>query len=176
MNIYTNCITCGAICCPNPTGHCNDCISAVSLLCMCCGNNFLATRRQLTHINGFLGGFYKCKTCEEISHSLTTGHNLSAIPTDPNRKISITYHVKEIEHEGYCSDPGEEIVTDEYDNTVEYPLLTTITENDIATYINNPHIPFSPINYYTQTSGCSTGGSGYCGINSEYKMIDIKIV
>ena len=175
--VYANCSRCNAQCCPTPTNLCNDCVTAVQIICICCGNNFLATERERNHIYGWLDGLAKCKPCIDISNSLMYGNNLQmlGLSLDNNNKISITYEIQEIGHDGYCSDPGPEEVTDEYTETNEYHMLTTINNNVIDSYLANPANP-SLINYYCRTSGCSSGGSGYCHINSKYIMKDINIV
>ena len=148
--MYMNCVRCGVICCPNPTNQCNDCISGVSIQCICCGNNFFATQRQINHIEGWLGGFFKCKSCQDISAALTNNYNLGMLTIDPNRKITVTYDISDDSCD--CSE-GDDVDEDyNYEEELTYPILTTINDNDVANYINNPNIAFSPINYYTLPS------------------------
>ena len=171
MSIYINCVRCGVICCPNPANQCNDCVTAMPVSCICCGNNFLATIKEMDHMYHCIGGYTKCKTCKEISCALTTGNNLAIVTIDPNKKIRITYDVEQIGYDGDGSEPDEEEFTDDHEEqTFEYPILTTITESVITEYMNNQNIAFSPINYYTQPSGYSIG------VRYGYTMKDIKIV
>lgn len=165
--MYVNCVRCGDICCPNPTNLCNECITSVSIQCICCGNNFFATQRQINHIYGWLGGLFKCNTCQEISVALTTGKNLGIVTVDQNRKITITYDITADSCEGGCSEESDD---DEYnyEENQTYRILTTINDNDVATYINNPFIAFSPINYYTLPS---LSHHQHC----KYTIKDVKI-
>jgi hypothetical protein len=150
INMYANCVRCGELCCPNPNNLCNECTLSASIQCICCGNNFFATQRQINHIYGWLGGFFKCKTCQDISAALTSGYNLGIVTVDPNRKITVTYEISGNSCEGGCSEESDEEY--DYEEEQKYPILTTINDNDVVAYINNPHVAFSPINYYTVPS------------------------
>lgn len=155
----TKCYNCSKLIkclyCDNDTldTKCNNCINK-KILCRCCHKKINTTNNRLVY---FLDKPYHEKCYDHIKEYGDEFYN--------DIEIKIIYQKDYVEHDGYCSDPGEEQPMT-VNTTKYYPLLKVFPY-----HLNHGKFKL----YRKNKKGCHYG-SGYCGNDVTYTIIDSKII
>ena len=90
--------------------------------------------------------------------------------------LVVHYEIHRPEHDGYCSDPGEETFADYVEK--EYEEIDKETWEKLKPYVdldNSVGLGYFPYEKRYETIGCG-GGSGYCGYEGYRKISRAEII
>ena len=112
-----------------------------------------------------------CKKCTDKRYRIMNNKPNTG-EYKPNFRIIVTYMVNEESHSGYCSDPYDEEEI-ENEKIVEYPLISSFTNDDIDRDGNVIDV-YGKVLYYNLES--EPHGNGYCGKKTTYYIKSARVV
>lgn len=141
---------------------CANCSHAV---CAACGEGFTRTRQMET----------VCRPCDGTRRYMKDifeygSYGKCPLPCYEDHDLLVSYHEETMEHDGYCSDPGEVRRTRET-RRVRYPLLKVIKNSDIDEegVVQN----YAPVNKYYLFKD---DDRGWCGCGTIYSIDEARVV
>lgn len=107
----------------------------------------------------------KCPDCESQYDRLHEGE-LKNSEMNPNYNIRVVYKIIEVDHDGYCSDPYDE-VRNELEETRKFQCPKFLNDDDFdseGNLLNTQYFQREPVPH----------GNGYCGLETTYKIKSAK--
>ncbi len=141
--------------------------------CQCCLQRFHSTHR------------YAQRYCADCTHFRNLVHREDAATDSKESKASnegvhsrarlrVTYDVDEVDHDGYCSDPGEETHTKRQETRVLHVLKQFKSDDFDLTDGRLKKKGHEALRYYELSPALH--GNGYCHLQTEYTITDVRLV
>ncbi len=127
--------------------------------CGCCGEQFKSDSRSV----------YECRSCMEIKDKIIKDL-FDEKQLYPNSKLTIKYSVNEVDHDGCCSDPGDEKIVHRQIKKI-YSLPRWFKKHHISG--KNIKNDCEILKYYQINP--KLHGNGYCGMETKYMLISASI-